>query len=326
MPIRSAALPFAAVLLAAAVPAELPAASAYPDRPVRMIVPWAPGGGSDVSGRILAARLTETLGQQVVVDNRPGAAGNIGTAISAKATADGYNLLLADTAFATSVSLYTKLGYDPIRDFAPVSMAATTPIVAVVHTSVPATSLKELIALAKAQPGKLNAGSGGNGGSVHLALEMFQLLTGTKLTHVPYKGSGPAVVDLAGGIVQAMFSTAPPVVPLAKAGRIRALAVTGNARSPFLPDVPTMKEAGLPDFVASNWYGVLAPVGTPRVAIERLHAEIAKAVQATEARERLGGAGLEALGSATPQEFGRFVEAEVSRWAKVVKAANIKID
>ena len=206
-------LSFVSVLIFALVAHLGAIAAEYPDKPIRMVVPWSPGGGSDVSGRIIAAKLSESMGQQVVVDNRPGAAGNIGTAITAHAPADGYTILLADTGFSTGISLYANPGYHPIKDFAPVSLAAITPIVVVVHPTVPVHSMKELVALAKAQPGKLNFGSGGTGGSVHLAGEMFQLLTGTKLIHVPYKGSGPAVMDLAGGIVQVMFSTAPPVMP-----------------------------------------------------------------------------------------------------------------
>ena len=261
-----------------------------------------------------------------MVDNRPGAAGNIGTAITAKALPDGYTILLADTGFSTGISLYADPGYHPVKDFAPVSLAATTPIVVVVHPSVQAATLKELIALAKAQPGKLNNGSGGTGGSVHLAGEMFQLQTGTKFTHVPYKGSGPAVIDLAGGLVQVMFSTAPPVVPLLKAGRIRAIAVASNARSTLLPDVPSAKEAGVSDFVADNWYGVLAPARTPAPVIERLHLEIAKAVEQADTRARFAAAGLESRSSASPREFGAFVENDVARWAKVIKQANIKLE
>jgi tripartite-type tricarboxylate transporter receptor subunit TctC len=318
-------LPVVAILALAA--ADLThAAPAYPERPLRMVVPWSPGGGSDVSGRILASKLSDALGQQVVVDNRPGAAGNIGTAITAKALPDGYTILLADTGFSTGISLYGDPGYHPVRDFAPVSLAATTPIVVVVHPSVQAATLKELIALAKAQPGKLNNGSGGTGGSVHLAGEMFQLQTGTKFTHVPYKGSGPAVVDLTGGLVQVMFSTAPPVVPLVKAGRIRALAVASNARSSLLPDVPSAKEAGVSDFVADNWYGVLAPARTPGPVIERLHLEIAKAVDQSDTRARFAAAGLESRPSASPREFGTFVENDVARWAKVIKQAHIKLE
>jgi tripartite-type tricarboxylate transporter receptor subunit TctC len=320
-----------AVLLGLAGPAltgasPVHAADTYPNKPIRMVVPWSPGGGSDVSGRIVAAKLSEALGQQVVVDNRPGAAGNLGTALASKSTPDGYTILLADTGFSTGISLYANPGYHPLKDYAPVSLAATTPIVAVVHPSVPVTSIKELIALARAQPGKINIGSGGTGGSVHLAGEMFQLQTGTKFTHVPYKGSGPAVIDLTAGIVQAMFSTAPPVVPMIKANRIRALAVASNNRSTFLPDVPTTKEAGLPDFVADNWYGVLVPAGTPKAAIDRLHREIARAVVLPDARDRLAGAGLEPRPSATPQDFGAFVETDVARWGKVIKQAGIRME
>ena len=302
------------------------AAADYPDKPIRMVVPWSPGGGSDVSGRIIAAKLGEAMGQQVVVDNRPGAAGNIGTAITAKAAADGYTILLADTGFSTGISLYANPGYHPIKDFAPVSLAAITPIVVVVHPSVPVNTMKELVALAKSQPGKLNTGSGGTGGSVHLAGEMFQLLTGTKLTHIPYKGSGPAVMDLAGGLVQVMFSTAPPVMPLIKAGRLRAIGVASNARSAFLPDVPTVKETGVADFVADNWYGVLVPTGTPRPVIERLQREIARAVMLPEVRERFAGAGLEARPSKSSKEFGAFVASDVARWADVIKRADIRIE
>lgn len=301
-------------------------AADYPDKPIRMVVPWSPGGGSDVSGRIIAAKLTEALGQQVVVDNRPGAAGNIGTAITAKAPADGYTVLLADTGFSTGISLYKDAGYHPIKDFAPVSLAAITPIIAVVHPSVKAATVGELIALAKAEPGKLNYASGGTGGSVHLAGEMFQLRTGTKMTHVPYKGSGPAAVDLAGGVVQVMFATAPAVMPLIRGNRLRPLGVASNARSVFLPDVPTMKEAGVADFVADNWYGVLVPAGTPRPVIERLQREIAQAVVQPDAKDRFFGAGLEAKPSKSSQEFGAFVQNDVTRWATVIKQANIKLE
>jgi tripartite-type tricarboxylate transporter receptor subunit TctC len=312
------------VLLAA--PFATASAADYPDKPIRMVVPWSPGGGSDVSGRIVAAKLTEYLGQQVVVDNRPGAAGNIGTAITAKAAADGYTILLADTGFSTGISLYQDPGYHPLKDFAPVALAAITPIVVVVHPSVSANSIKDLLALAKAQPGKLNMGSGGTGGSVHLAGEMFQLQTGTKFTHVPYKGSGPAAVDLAGGVVQLMFSTAPAVMPLIKGNRVRPIGVASNTRSVFLPDVPTVKEQGVPDFVADNWYGVLVPTGTPKPVIDRLQREIAKAVSQADARDRFAGAGLEARPSKSPQEFGAFVQADVARWADVIKKANIKME
>ena len=320
-------LQLSTVLIMVAAVASLGAIAAeYPDKPIRMVVPWSPGGGSDVSGRIIAAKLSEALKQQVVVDNRPGAAGNIGTALTAHAAADGYTVLLADTGFSTGISLYKDPGYHPIKDFAPVSLAAITPIIAVVHPAVKATSVSELIALAKAEPGKLNFGSGGTGGSVHLAGEMFLLRTGTKMIHVPYKGSGPAAVDLAGGVVQVMFATAPAVMPLIKGNRIRPLGVASNARSVFLPEVPTMKEAGVADFVADNWYGVLVPTGTPKPVIERLQREIAQAVVQPDAKDRFFGAGLEAKPSKTPLEFGAFVQNDVTRWATVIKQANIKME
>ena len=321
--------PFSLVLffaLVSAIGTQPILAATYPEKPIRMIVPWSPGGGSDVSGRIFAAKLSEALGQQVLVDNRPGAAGNIGTAAAAKGEPDGYTLLLADTGFSTGVSLYSKVGYDPVKDFAPVSMAATTPIVAVVHPSLPVSNVQELIALAKRQPGRVTVGSGGTGGSVHLAAELFQLQTGTKFTHVPYKGSGPASVDLAGGQIHAMFSTAPPVMPLLNAGKIRALAVASNSRSSLFPDVPSMKEAGVPDFIATNWYGILVPAGTPKAVVDRLHQETAKATALADVRQRLAAAGLEPSSSKTPQEFGGFVGADVARWGKVIRQANIKLE
>ncbi len=312
------------VLLAA--PLTTAFAADYPDKPIRMVVPWAPGGGSDVSGRIVAAKLSEALGQQVVVDNRAGAAGNIGTALASKAPADGYTILLADTGFSTGISLYENPGYHPLKDFAPVSLAAITPIVVSVHPSVQATTIKELIALAKAQPGKLNYGSGGTGGSVHLAGEMFQLLTGVKFEHVPYKGSGPAVIDLAAGVVQLMFVTAPAAMPMIRANKIRPIGVASNTRSVFFPDVPTVKEAGVADFIADNWYGVLVPTGTPKPVIDRLHREIVKAVVLPDVRERFAGAALESRPSKSPQEFGVFVQNDVTRWAAVIKKANIKLE
>lgn len=306
--------------------AGLPASAAgYPEKPIRMIVPWAPGGGSDTTGRIISAKLAESLGQQIVIDNRAGAAGNIGTATAARTSPDGYTLLLADTGFSTGISLYSKLGYHPIRDFAPISLVAVTPIVCVVHPSVPAKSMKELIAMAKSKPGALTGGSGGTGGSVHLALELFQLQTGAKITHVPYKGSGPAAVDLGSGQIDLMFSTAPPVIPLMQGNRVRALAVASPERSSLFPDLPNMKEAGVPNFVAANWYGILAPSGTPQPVISKLHGELGKVTQLADVRKRLAGAGLEPKSSPTPQSFGKFLADDVSQWARAIKHAKIKL-
>ena len=300
-------------------------AAAYPEKPIRMIVPWAPGGGSDVSGRIIGAKLAELLGQQVVVDNRAGAAGNIGTATASKADPDGYTILLADTGFSTGLSLYGKVGYHPTKDFAPVSQVALTPIVAAVHPSVPVANMKEMIALAKRKPGQLTGGSGGTGGSVHLALELFQLVSDTKITHVSYKGSGPASVDLASGQIDLMFSTAPPMIPLVQAKRVRAIAVASAVRSALFPELPTMKESGVPEFVVSNWYGVLAPIATPRPIIDRLHRETVKAASLPDVRQRFAGAGLEPMSSETPQVFGKFVGDDIARWERVIKHANIRL-
>lgn len=304
----------------------LPAlAAGYPEKPIRMVVPWAPGGGSDTTGRIISAKLVESLGQQIVIDNRAGAAGNIGTAAAARTDPDGYTLLLADTGFSTGISLYSKLGYHPVKDFAPISLVAVTPIVCVVHPSVPARNMKELIAMAKSKPGALSGGSGGTGGSVHLALELFQLQTATKITHVPYKGSGPAAIDLGSGQIDLMFSTAPPIIPLMQGNRVRALAVASPERSSLFPDLPNMKEAGVPNFVAANWYGILAPTGTPQAVIDKLHAELGKVTQLADVRKRLAGAGLEPKSSPTPQSFGKFVADDVDQWARAIKHANIKL-
>jgi len=300
-------------------------AAGYPDKPIRMIIPWSPGGGSDTTGRIIGARLAESLGQQILVDNRAGAAGNIGTASAARADPDGYTILLADTGFSTGISLYNKVGYHPIKDFAPVSLVAITPIICAVHPSVPARNMKELIALAMRKPGGLTGGSGGTGGSVHLALELFQLQSGTKITHVPYKGSGPAAIDLASGQIDLMFSTAPPMIPLLQASRIRALAVASAGRSSLFPELPTMKEAGVPNFVAANWYGILVPTGTPKAVIDRLHGELVKATMHADVKRRFSGAGLEPMASDTPQGFGTFVGDDVERWARAIKHANIKL-
>lgn len=300
-------------------------AAGYPEKPVRMVVPWAPGGGSDVTGRIIGAKMAEAMGQQVLIDNRAGAAGNIGTASAARNDPDGYTLLLADTGFSTGISLYNNVGYHPLKDFLPISLVALTPIVAVVHPSVPATNMKDLIALLKNRPGKLTGGSGGTGGSVHLSLELFQLQTGTKIIHVPYKGSGPASIDLGSGQIDLMFSTAPAIMPMLKVNRIRGLAVATPERFSLLPDLPTMQEAGVPNFVAANWYGILAPTGTPRPVVDRLHADLVKITALPDIKQRLSASGLEPKSSATPQAFGTFLRDDVTRWERVIREANIKL-
>ena len=299
------------------------AAAGYPARPIRLVVPSAPGGGTDIVGRVLAQKLSELLGQSLVVDNRPGAGTIIGTELVAKAAPDGYTLLMGLSALAVDPSIYAKLPYDALKDFAPVSLVASVPNVLTVHPSVPAASVAELIALAKARPGRLNYGSGGVGTSPHLAAEMFRMMTGVEWLHVPYKGVGPAVVGLLAGQVDLMFATLPSAIQHIRAGKLRALGVTTATRSPALPDVPTIAEAGLPGYEATQWYGVLAPSGTPRSIVDRLSRDIARALQAPETKERLTVEGATPIGN-TPDEFAAHLRRETEKWAGVVKTAGLK--
>ena len=299
------------------------AAQSYPVKPVRVIAASSPGSGVDIVGRIVAQKLSDGLKQQVIVDNRAGAGGNLGAEIAAKAPPDGYTLFIGTPAHAINPSLYSKLAYDLLRDFAPVSLLTTGQYILVVHPSLPAKSVKELIALARARPGQLNYASAGTGNATHLAGELFTSLTGTKLVHVPYKGSGPALVDVVGGQVQLMFSNLTAALPHVKSGRLRALAVTGEQRSSALPQYPTMMEAGVPGYVVSSWFGMLAPAGTPPEIIARLNAEIAKAMRTPDMKERLAGEGAEPK-SSTPEALGRLLQTEVAQWAKVIKGAGIK--
>lgn len=301
-------------------------AQAWPVKPVRFVLGFPPGGGSDILGRIVAARMQEQMGQTVVIENRPGASGNIAAGLVAKAAPDGYTIYLAQiAAVAISPSLFPKLGYDPLRDFAPISLIATGPNVLVVNPSLPVKNVKELIALARRQPGEMNYASVGPGSIQHLAAESFNLLAGVKTVHVPYKGSSPAGLDLMGGQVAFMFDSTPPIASFLKAGRMRALAVTSARRSALLPDVPTVAESGLPDFDFSTWWGLMAPAGTPRPVIDRLNAELGKSLQHPDARERILGVGAEPKHT-TPEEFGALIRSELARWAKVIKAAGVKVD
>jgi tripartite-type tricarboxylate transporter receptor subunit TctC len=291
-----------------------------------MIVPYAPGGGSDIVARIAGQKMTEALGQAIVVDNRPGAAGMLGAEMAANAPADGYTLLLADSSFTINASYYTKqVRYDARKDFVPVSLIADTPYLLVAHPGVAAASLKDFIALAKAQPGKLNVGSAGNGSGSHLIGELFRLKTGINFNHIPYKGSGPSTADVVAGQIQATFATAPGAVPFIKAGRLKALVVATPKRSATLPDVPTFIELGFPDIVVTNWYGIVAPAGTPKAVVQRLYDEVGRAIAQPEVRERLAGAALEPVPQ-SPGQFGQLIDAEVKRWAQVVKEANIKTE
>ncbi len=299
------------------------AAETYPTRPIRFIVPFPPGGGNDTMARTVGYKLSDALGQQVVIDNRAGAGGVIGAETAAHSLPDGYTLFLGGVgSHGVNPNLNPKLPYDPIKDFAPISLIGSAPLLLAVHPSVQAKTVKELVQLAKAKPGALNFASNGNGSSSHLAAEMFKMMTATSMTHVPYKGLSPALNDLLSGQVQLMFSSTVAILPQVKSGKLRPLALTGAKRSSALPEVPTVAEAGVPGYVTSSWYGVLAPAGTPKPVIDRLSREIIKIVQMPEVRERLAGEGAEPVGS-TPAEFAAHIKAELARWSKVIKQANI---
>jgi tripartite-type tricarboxylate transporter receptor subunit TctC len=311
-------------LVAAILPVATARAADWPDRPIRMLVGFAPGGGTDATARAIAPKLSELLGQQVIVDNRPGATGNIATDIVSKSNPDGYTILMGTiAALAINPSLYEKLPFDPIKDLAPVTRAVDSTNVLVLHPSVPAKSVKELIALAKSK--SLNCGSSGVGGAGHLALELFNLQTGTKIVHVPYKGGGPAMIDLLGGNIQLIFATAASAVGHFKSGKIRALAVTTLKRSPLVPDLPTVAETGLKGFEANNWYGVLVPAKTSRAIVMRLNKDVSTALLTPDVKELLFKQGLD-VAPETPEAFGAYIKSEIAKWAKVIKAAGLKAE
>ena len=298
----------------------------YPTKPVRFVVPFAPGGTTDVLARLIGEKLSVSLGQQFVIDNQAGAGGNIGTAQVAKAEPDGYTILMGTVGtHAINQSIYPRLPFDPIKDFAPVTLVATVPNVLVVNPEVPVHSVAELIELAKAKPGELNFASSGNGSSIHLSGELFKSMTGVDMVHVPYKGSGPAVVDLLGGQVEMMFDNLPSSAPHIKAGKLRPLGVTSKERSPTLPDVPTIAEAGVPGYEALSWFGVLVPAGTPDAVVTRLQQEIAKILADPAMRERFAELGAVPAGD-TPAEFAAFIGSETAKWADVVQKAGITLE
>jgi tripartite-type tricarboxylate transporter receptor subunit TctC len=306
---------------AAAVPMLFAAghaqAAAWPDRPVTLVVPYTPGGVTDALARVVATGLAKRLKEAVVVENRAGGGANIGAAMVARANPDGYTLLMGSAAtHAINSSLYKKLSYDPIKDFEPISLVAKVPNVLVVNPSVPAHNVKELIAYAKAHPGQLNFGSSGVGGTIHLSGELFKSMAGVQMTHVPYKGSAPAVADLLGGQIQVMFDSS--VVPYVKAGKLRALGVTSAKRSPALPDVPTIAEAGLPGYEATAWFGVLAPAGTPEPIIAKLNTEISAVLRDPAVTKWMAGQGFEAEGG-SPADFAAHIRNETAKWARIVK-------
>ena len=301
-------------------------AQTYPTKAVRMVVPFAAGAGSnDIMARLIAQKLSDSLGQQFVVDNRPGASGIIGTDIVAKAQPDGYTVLMMSLTFTVNPSLFSKLPYDTVKDFTPVTLVASAPLMLVVHPSLPAKSVPEFIAYAKANPGRLNFGSGGPGTTPHLAGEMLKTMAGIQVTHIPYKGGAPALADLIGGQIQFMCENIPGTLPFAKAGKLRALAVTDLRRSPLLPDLPTLDETGLKGYQIVGWNGVFMPAGTPQAIVNKLHAEVVKALALPDVRERLATMGADGVGN-TPQQFAAFIKAEIPKWARVVKDAGIKVE
>jgi tripartite-type tricarboxylate transporter receptor subunit TctC len=297
----------------------------YPTKPIRLMVPYAPGGLTDGVARTLAPKLSELLGQPVVVENRGGGGSTIGTDIVAKAQADGYTLLMADQALISNPSLFAKLPYDTLKDLQPIAVVGAASSVIVAHPSLPARNLREVVAYAKAKPGELNYASGGNGTSTHLAGELFKQVAGIDMTHIPYKGVGPAVGDLVGGQVPLMVSSIGPVVQHIKAGKIKALAVTGMVRSPALPDVPTLAESGFASASVVGYWGLLAPAGIPREILDKLSGAVAAAVNRPEIRQRLTDQGVDPTGRG-PAEYDRILRSEILKWAEVIKRANIKID
>ena len=306
--------------------ASVALAQNYPTRPIRLVVPFPPGGTTDILAREAGARLSVSLGQPVVIDNRPGAAGNIGADLVAKSAPDGYTLLMGTVGtHAINPSLYTKMPYDHVKDFAPVILVAGVPNVLEVTPSLPVNSVADLIMLARDKPGQINFASSGSGTSIHLSGELFKAMAGVDMTHVPYKGSAPALTDLIGGQVQVMFDNLPSSLAQIKAGKLRAIAVTSAQRAAALPNVPTIAESGLPGFEASSWFGILAPAGTPVAVIARINADVNHWLQTGEAKEKLLAQGAVAAGG-TPEQFAAHIRTETEKWAKVVKVSGAKVD
>jgi tripartite-type tricarboxylate transporter receptor subunit TctC len=315
-----------AALAVAGLPLRAAAADAYPSRPIRMVVPFPAGGTTDILGRIAGQKITEALGQQVIIDNRGGAGGNIGTEMVAKAPPDGYTLLTDPGSTLTiNPHAYSKLGFDPVRDFAPITILAEVPNILEVHPALPVKNVKELIALAKSKPGQINYASTGAGQSTHLSMELFKSMAHIDINHIPYKGSAPALVDLIGGQVSVMFDNMPTSLPHVKAGKLRALAVSTVRRSFALPQLPTVAESGLPGFEVSVWFSVLAPAATPRDIVQKLNAVLVKALQSPDVKQRLADQGAEPVAN-TPEQFAATIQRDLAKWAKVVKDANVKLD
>jgi tripartite-type tricarboxylate transporter receptor subunit TctC len=313
------------VALALAIACGTAGAQTYPAKPVRFLVGYAAGGGSDIMARAVAAKLTERFGQQMIVENRPGASANLAAEIAAKAPADGYTVLMISTSHAIAKPMYRKLGYDVERDFAPLIEIAAVPFVLAVHPSLPVKNVRDLIGLARAQPGKLTYGSSGEGSSDHIAGELFRSIAKVDLLHIPYKGGAPAALALLSGEIAVLFNSAPTAMPHIRSGRMRTLAVTGEKRTAALKDLPTVAEAGLPSYAITNWYGLLVPTGTPREHVQLLNTEIERVLALPDIRERMAGLGAEVTGGSAEQ-FGARIRAEVAKYGEVVRAARLTIE
>jgi len=298
---------------------------AFPSRPVRMIVPFAPGGPTDIVARLLGQRLGDLWGQTVLIDNRAGAGGNLGVEIAARAAPDGYTVLVTSSSYVVNPALYEKLRWDPFKSFVPVTNAATSPNLFVVHPSVPAKSMKELVALARARPGALNYASAGNGSASHLAVEYFKLLTNTDIVAISYRGTGPMLVDMLAGHTLLTITGVPPLAPYVESGRLRGIAVGSTSRLPRYPKLPTVAESGYPEYEVTTWYGLLAPAKTPRETILQINAELSKMLARADVRETLAQQAAEPMGS-TPEAFGAHIQREIARWARVIKAAGVPIE
>jgi tripartite-type tricarboxylate transporter receptor subunit TctC len=312
---------------AAAACAALPAtAQTYPSKPIRWIIPFPPGGGTDVISRTLATELTKAWGQQVIADNRPGGGGTIGLGAAAKLPADGYNVVLGQLAnVGIAPALYSKLPYDPVKDLQPITLALTSPLILVAHPSFPAKNLKELIAVARAKPDTVTFGSPGNGTTGHLGTELLKTMTKTKMTHIPYKGAVPAFTGLMGGEIAIYLSSIPPALPHLQSGRVRALGVTSAKRMASLPNVPTIAEAGVPGYEVTNWYGVMAPAGIPKDILAKLNSELVRILKQPDVQHRFSAEGGD-IGADTPDHFAQFIRSEISKWDKAVKASGAKVD
>jgi tripartite-type tricarboxylate transporter receptor subunit TctC len=318
-------LSLAILVAATSFAAESFSQQSYPSNPIRLIVPYPAGGPTDIQARVIAQKITENWGQQVVVDNRSGAGGIVGAEIAARARPDGYTIILVTSAHVTLPSLNAKMPYDALQDFAPVTLLSSTPYVLVAHPTLGVKSVNELIALLKSKPGQISFASTSSGGGSHIAGELFKLQAGVQMVHVPYKGSGAAIPDVVGGHVPVMFENIVSVTPYVKSGRLIALAISTAHRSPILPNLPTVAESGLPGFDVGNWFAVLAPAATPRTIVTKLHQEIVGILDTQEMRARLASQGAEPIGS-TPEECGKYMRAELLKWGKVIKEAGIKLD